>query len=71
MACHELSNLDTQQHVLSEGYNAAQMLSKIKNTYPNDEVEILIFVAQSNKFGLSEKRGHFVLLEVDMQEGKF
>ncbi|ACQ67316.1 hypothetical protein HDEF_0570 [Candidatus Hamiltonella defensa 5AT (Acyrthosiphon pisum)] len=68
--CHDLSNPDTQQHVLSGGRNAAQMLSEIKNTYPNDEVKILIPVAQSNKFGFSEKRGHFVLLEVDMQEGK-
>ncbi len=55
MACHDLSNPDIQQHVLSEGHNAVQMLSEINNTYPNNEVEILIFVAQSNKFGLSEK----------------
>lgn len=68
--CHDLTNPTIEQDLLSGGRNAAKMLSEIKNTYPHDEVKILIPVAQSNKFGFSEKRGHFVLLEVDMQEGK-
>jgi len=66
--CHDLTNTNSMQDLLSGGRTAAKTLSEIKNIYPEDKVKILIPIAQSNKFGFST-RGHFVLLEVDIQEG--
>lgn len=68
-ACHDLTNASETKSQLSGGRSAAQTLDEIKNAYPHQQVKALIPIAQSNQFGLST-RGHFVLLEVDMNAGK-
>ncbi|HGJ5876983.1 MAG TPA: hypothetical protein ACHBX0_12300 [Arsenophonus sp.] len=68
-ACHDLTNPTPTKNDLSGGRTVAQTLNEIKNTYPNGEVKTLIPIAQSNEFGFST-RGHFVLLEVDINTGK-
>lgn len=68
-ACHDLTNASETKSQLSGGRSAAQTLHEIKNAYPHQQVKALIPIAQSNQFGLST-RGHFVLLEVDMNAGK-
>lgn len=68
-ACHDLTNASETRNQLSGGRSTAQTLHEIKNAYPHQQVKALIPIAQSNQFGLST-RGHFVLLEVDINAGK-
>lgn len=67
--CHDMTDANPMQDRLSGGRTAAQTLREIKCSYPHEHVKILVPIAQSNKFGLST-RGHFVLLDVDMNAGK-
>lgn len=67
--CHDLLENNSMQALLSGGRSAAQTLSEIKNTYPKEKVKALIPIAQSNTLGCFGTRGHFVLLEVDMNVG--
>lgn len=68
-ACHDLTNPNPMQDLLSGGRTAAQTLNEIKKAYPHEQVKVLVPIAQSNKF-CGSTRGHFVLLEVDMHAGK-
>ena len=68
-ACHDMANPTPIQHQQSGGRSVAEALSYIKNAYPHQQVKALIPIAQSNKLVFST-RGHFVLLEVDINAGK-
>lgn len=66
---HDLLDNNSIQASLSGGRSAAQTLIEIKNTYAKEKVKALIPIAQSNTLGCFGPRGHFVLLEVDMNGG--
>lgn len=68
-ACHDLTNANETTNQLSGGRSTTQTLHEIKNAYPHQQVKALIPIAQSNKLVFST-RGHFVLLEVDINAGK-
>ncbi|MFS1539218.1 MAG: hypothetical protein ACL7BU_11735 [Candidatus Phlomobacter fragariae] len=68
-ASHDLTNASETENQLSGGRSAAQALHEIKKIYPHQQLKILVPIAQSNKFGFNT-RGHFVLLQVDMNAGK-
>lgn len=66
---HDLPENNSVQALLSGGRSAAQTLSEIKKIYSKEKVKALIPIAQSNTLGCFGTRGHFVLLEVDMNAG--
>lgn len=66
---HDLLDEDTMAAQLSGGRAAAFVLNEIKDRYPSGQVKTLIPIAQSNPLGYFGPRDHFVLCEVDINEG--
>lgn len=67
---HDLAEENSVQAQLSGGRSVAQTLEALKKVCPEGAVKALIPVAQSNTFGYFGPRGHFVLLETTISNGK-
>lgn len=67
---HDLQDENSSQAQLSGGRSTAQTLEEITAAYTSGSVKALIPIAQSNQLGCFGIRGHFVLLEVNIDEGK-
>lgn len=68
-ACHDLPEINSMAASMSGGRAAVTALGEIKNAFSEGEVKVLMPIAQSNNWGFSFKRGHFVLFEVNMRAG--
>lgn len=66
---HDLLEENTVTAQLSGGRSAASVLDEIKNSFPMGQIKTLIPIAQTNPLGVFGPRGHFVLCEVDINEG--
>ncbi|MCW2477694.1 hypothetical protein [Candidatus Symbiopectobacterium sp. NZEC135] len=67
---HDLLDEQSNTATLSGGHSAAAMLEEIKIEFPTGNIKALMPIAQSNPLGCFGLRGHFVLCEVDINEGK-
>lgn len=66
---HDLPDENTVQAQLSGGRSTARTLGEIKDIYSNAYLKVLVPIAQSNTLGCFGPRGHFVLLEVTINDG--
>ncbi len=66
---HDLLDEQSNTATLSGGHSAAAMLEEIKKEFPTGNLKTLMPIAQSNPLGCFGLRGHFVLCEVDINEG--
>ncbi|WP_291970349.1 hypothetical protein [Candidatus Symbiopectobacterium sp.] len=66
---HDLLDEHSNEAILSGGHSAAVLLEEIKKEFPTGNVKALMPIAQSNPLGCFGSRGHFVLCEVDINEG--
>lgn len=66
---HDLLDEHSNTATLSGSHSAATMLEEIKKEFPTGNVKTLLPIAQSNPLGCFGLRGHFVLCEVEINEG--
>lgn len=66
---HDLLEEHSNEAILSGGHSTAALLEEIKKEFPTGKVKALMPIAQSNPLGCFGLRGHFVLCEVDINEG--
>lgn len=67
---HDLMDKNSIQAMLSGGRSAATSLGEIQSHYSQGQVKAFVPIAQSNTCGYFGSRGHFVLLEVSINDGK-
>ncbi|MCW2475838.1 MULTISPECIES: hypothetical protein [unclassified Symbiopectobacterium] len=67
---HDLLDDRSNEAIRSGGHSAAALLEEIKKEFTRGNVKTLMPIAQSNPLGCFGLRGHFVLCEVDIHEGK-
>lgn len=66
---HDLLDERSNEAIRSGGHSAAILLEEIKKEFPTGNVKTLMPIAQSNPLGYFGLRDHFVLCEVDINEG--
>ncbi len=66
---HDLPESDSIAAHMAGGRSLLQTFTALAEEYPQDTTKALIPVAQSNAYGPFGPRGHFTLLEVDVDNG--